>query len=124
MNEDTLNACQEVFNQKYARCIIFAESPEGEISYYGERSDEHWEYLFNKPHYGFNKKFIHLFRFQEGELEWLESYNFDTDMVDIPIEISDEVFLAVAKQAHEKNITFNDEIINIIKQYIDGKVTI
>lgn len=124
MNDEKLKICELVFNKKYEKYVIFSESPEGEIKYYGENDNKEWDYLFNKEFYGYDKKFIHLFKFQEGKLEWLESYNFETDSVDIPIEITDEVFLAVAKQAHEKNITFNDEVVNINKQYIDGKVTI
>jgi len=116
MNEDILNACQEVFNQKYARCIIFAESPEGEISYYGERSDENWDYLFNKAHYGFIKKFIHLFRFQDRKLEWLESYNFETEESTIPVDIDDNTFLALAKIAHEKDITINQVMVDAVKE--------
>ena len=116
MNDDKLKICELVFNQKYARFVIFAESPEGEISYYGERSDENWDYLFSKAHYGFNKKFIHLFRFQEGKLEWMESYNFDTDESTIPVDIDDETFLALAKIAHEKNITINQVMVDAVKE--------
>lgn len=116
MNKDILNACQEIFKQKYTRYIIFAESPEGEISYYGEKIDENWEYLFNKAEYGYNKKFIHLFRFQEGNLEWLESYNFDTKESTIPVDLDDESFLALAKIAHEKNITINQVMVDAVKE--------
>ena len=46
-------------------------------------------------------------------------------MVDMEIEMSDEEFLYVAKEAHERDITFNQMINiimeNFIKEFEDGK---
>ena len=38
----------------------------------------------------------------------------------IDIEISDEVFIKLAKQAHEKDITFNQHCINLLKEFIEN----
>lgn len=40
-------------------------------------------------------------------------------MVDMEIEISDEQFLSVAKMAHERDITFNEMINIIMKEYVE-----
>lgn len=44
--------------------------------------------------------------------------------VDVEIDIPDEVFLALAKIAHEQGITFNELCVNILRDYINGKLTI
>lgn len=36
----------------------------------------------------------------------------------IEIEIDDDVFIAIAKMAHEKNITFNEMAIEILKEQL------
>jgi len=37
---------------------------------------------------------------------------------DIPVDLTDEEFLAIAKMAHERDITFNKMVENILWSYI------
>jgi predicted HicB family RNase H-like nuclease len=37
----------------------------------------------------------------------------------IQIDITDDQFLILAKAAHEKNITFNQYVNQVLKEYID-----
>jgi hypothetical protein len=115
MNDDKQKVCEMAFKQ-VNKHIMFAESPEGEITYYGDRDDAEWEFLFNKSVYGIGKKFIHLFRLSEGNLIWVESYNFDTGESTIPVDLDDDTFLALAKIAHEKNITINQVMVDAVKE--------
>jgi hypothetical protein len=121
MNTDKIKLCEMLFNQKYKKYVIFAESPEGEIRYYGEIDDEHWEYLFN---YGNGKKYIHLFSFNDRKLEWVETYNFDTGESTIPVDLDDDTFLALAKIAHEKDITINQVMVEAVKEMCYKKETL
>lgn len=45
----------------------------------------------------------------------------EDNFVNIEIDISDEVFMELAKAAHEKNITLNELCCEIIQEYVDGK---
>ena len=40
-------------------------------------------------------------------------------MADIQVEITDEEFFKLAMEAHEKDITLNQHINNILKEFID-----
>lgn len=44
-----------------------------------------------------------------------------TDEVEIQLELEDETFLGLAKLAHKKNITFNDLVVQIMQEYIEGR---
>ena len=44
-------------------------------------------------------------------------FNINCGTVDI--DISDETFLTIAKQAHEKDLTFNQMFVNILKKQIE-----
>lgn len=39
----------------------------------------------------------------------------------IEIDIPDDVFMEIARAAHERNITLNDFICQILQEYVDGK---
>lgn len=41
------------------------------------------------------------------------------ERVSIPVELSDEEFLQIAKMAHERDITFNKMVEFILQQEID-----
>lgn len=41
-------------------------------------------------------------------------------MVDMPIDLSDEEFCAIAKMAHERDITFNKMVEIILWDYINN----
>jgi hypothetical protein len=43
----------------------------------------------------------------------------ENNMVDMPIELSDDEFLAIAKMAHERDITFNKMVETILWNYIN-----
>ena len=40
-------------------------------------------------------------------------------MADIQVELTDEEFLKLAMEAHKKDITLNQHINNILKEFID-----
>lgn len=40
---------------------------------------------------------------------------------DIPVDLSDEEFLAIAKMAHERDITFNQMVESILWHYIKAE---
>ena len=52
---------------------------------------------------------------QELRITSAEPKKKPTEKVDIEIDISDDLFLKVAKAAHERDITINSMINNIIK---------
>ena len=52
---------------------------------------------------------------QELRITSAEPKKKPTEKVDIEIDISDDLFLKVAKQAHERDITFNNMVLSIIK---------
>ena len=54
-------------------------------------------------------------RRQELRITSAETKKKPTEKVDIEIDISDDLFLKVAKAAHERDITINSMINNIIK---------
>ena len=54
-------------------------------------------------------------RRQELRITSAEPKKKPTEKVDIEIDISDDLFLKVAKQAHERDITFNNMVLSIIK---------
>ena len=54
-------------------------------------------------------------RRQELRITSAETKKKPTEKVDIEIDISDDLFLKVAKAAHERDITINTMINNIIK---------
>ena len=39
--------------------------------------------------------------------------------VDIPIELEDAEFMRLALEAHEKDVTLNQHVNDIVKKYID-----
>ncbi len=43
----------------------------------------------------------------------------ENKMVDMPIELSDDEFLVIAKMAHERDITFNKMVETILWNYIN-----
>ncbi len=43
----------------------------------------------------------------------------ENNMVDMQIELSDDEFLAIAKMAHERDITFNKMVETILWNYIN-----
>lgn len=42
----------------------------------------------------------------------------------IEIDIQDDVFMELARAAHEKNITLNEFVCQILQDYVDGKLGI
>lgn len=40
----------------------------------------------------------------------------------VEIDISDENFMKLAKMAHEQNITLNQLCVNLLQEYVDGKI--
>lgn len=44
---------------------------------------------------------------------------FDINTENVEVDISDETFLFIAKMAHEKNITFNQMVTEILKEQIE-----
>jgi hypothetical protein len=46
----------------------------------------------------------------------------EEQMVEIEVDISDEDFLYIAKQAHERDITFNDMINIILSEQISREI--
>jgi hypothetical protein len=119
MNQDTINACYKAFENDCYNYVVFSESKIGEISFFEQRSTPNIDHLYTDYYAtkGDRLKF-HLFKFEKGQLIWIESYNFETKMVDIPIDINDDVFLMLAKQAHEKNITINERFVEILQEYV------
>lgn len=57
--------------------------------------------------------------FLEKAAAILDGEKFDSRIV-VPIELSDADFIALAKMAHEKDITFNEMIVEIIKLAIES----
>lgn len=43
------------------------------------------------------------------------------NLVEVEIDIPDDVFMELAKAAHEKNITLNELCCQILQEYVDGK---
>jgi len=43
----------------------------------------------------------------------------ETIQIDVTDDITDDQFLILAKAAHEKNITFNQYVNQVLKEYID-----
>ena len=43
----------------------------------------------------------------------------DVEFVDVEIELEDEIFLLIAKEAHKEDITFNEMINIMLKEMID-----
>lgn len=41
------------------------------------------------------------------------------DRVDLPVDLTDDEFLAIAKMAHERDITFNKMVETILWNYIN-----
>lgn len=41
------------------------------------------------------------------------------NLIEIEIELTDDEFLALAKLAHEKNITFNELVIETLTEYTE-----
>lgn len=46
------------------------------------------------------------------------------NFINIEIDIPDNVFMELSKKAHEKNITLNDLMCQILRDYVDGKMVI
>jgi len=46
------------------------------------------------------------------------------DTVNVEIDLPDDVFIELARMAHEQNITLNQLCVNILQAYVDGKVEI
>jgi len=44
---------------------------------------------------------------------------FNINCGEVDIDMSDETFLKVAKRAHEKDITFNQMVVNILRKQIE-----
>jgi hypothetical protein len=123
ISKDTCNACLQLFNEKFVKFVAFSQAASGELSYYGEFNNERWEYLFDKKTYGKGKKFLHFFKFHNDTLEWVESYDFDRGMSHIAVDIDDSLFLAVAKEAHDNDITFNEQALRIMKECLADSKT-
>lgn len=62
---------------------------------------------------------------EEGEKVSIEVLENDTIMIskfiEVEIDLDDNSFLYIAKKAHEKDITFNQMVCEIIKERIDEK---
>jgi len=43
----------------------------------------------------------------------------DEKMVDIEVDLDDELFLALAKEAHKQDITFNQLVNKVLKEKLD-----
>lgn len=63
---------------------------------------------------------INIFEKVEKEATMSEK-EVTTDEVEIQLELEDETFLGLAKLAHKKNITFNDLVVQIMQEYIEGR---
>jgi hypothetical protein len=50
--------------------------------------------------------------------------NMSDNLETIEIDIPDDVFIELARMAHEQNITLNQLCVNILQAYVDGKVEI
>jgi hypothetical protein len=118
MNEDKSAACLQLFKDNFVKYIIFYETPEGEIGYYGEHGNEHWEYLFNKKVFGFGRRYFHFFKFQNDTLEWVETYDFDTRKSHLAVDLDDDMFLLIAQEAHKNDITINEQVTLIMKEML------
>lgn len=46
------------------------------------------------------------------------------DTVEVQVDIPDDVFMELARAAHEKNITLNELVCQILQEYVDGKRTL
>ena len=49
----------------------------------------------------------------------LDGLTFDS-RIEVPIELSDADFMALAKMAHERDITFNEMVVEVLKLAIEG----
>ncbi len=49
-------------------------------------------------------------------------FNIDCDTVNV--DMSDETFLTIAKQAHEKDLTFNQMITNLLREQLERESNI
>lgn len=56
-----------------------------------------------------------LVRFMEDN-EFNLMFNIDCNNIDV--DMSDETFMTIAKMAHKNDITFNNQIMNILKKQI------
>lgn len=43
----------------------------------------------------------------------------NNDKVDVPVDLSDDEFLVIAKMAHDRDITFNEMVEAILWNYIN-----
>jgi hypothetical protein len=44
------------------------------------------------------------------------------NFVNVEVDLPDDVFMALAREAHEKNITLNELVCQILREYVDGQV--
>lgn len=101
--------------------MVFTESDIGEINYYGNTESEDWEYMFSfdrREWFSMRKiKHLHLFSFSfQDDLEWIESRNLETDESTLPVDIDDATFMFLAKEAHRRNVTINEVMVDAVKE--------
>ncbi len=53
------------------------------------------------------------------DCEYIEKETKMEKKVDVEVEISDEIFLLIAREAHKKDLTFNDMINIILRDAVD-----
>jgi hypothetical protein len=46
----------------------------------------------------------------------------ETNYVSVEVDLDDDVFMALAKIAHERDITFNELCREVLQAYVDGKI--
>ena len=111
--------CQtEVIKKQY---MVFTESDIGEINYYGNTETEDWEYMFSYDRLGWfsmrNINHLHLFSFSfQDDLEWVESRNIINGDSTIPVDIDDATFMFFAKEAHKRDVTINEVMVDAVKE--------
>jgi hypothetical protein len=68
----------------------------------------------------FSKGIYHLFKADMcgNTVEWVESYNGYTEMCDVPIELDDPSWVALAKLSLEKDLPVNAVLVDMLKAYV------
>ena len=91
---------------EYTKQVMFEESDSRGVDRYFAWDDVHWTDLETAEDFLEKAKAI------------LNGDEFDT-RIEVPIELSDADFMALAKMAHEEDITFNQLIGRILKDVIE-----
>ena len=91
---------------EYTKQVMFEESDSRGVDRYSAWDDVHWTDLETAEDYLEKAKAI------------LNGDEFDT-RIEVPIELSDADFMALARMAHERDITFNEMVCEILKLAIE-----